>query len=36
VDRLIEVLDEKIIAPAEARFAELLARKAEEMRGEHI
>jgi hypothetical protein len=36
VDALIAALDEKIIRPAEARFAELLARKAETMRGEHI
>ena len=36
VDALIASLDEKIIRPAEARFAELLARKAETMRGEHV
>ena len=36
VDALIASLDEKIIKPAEARFAELLARKAETMRGEHV
>jgi Pentapeptide repeats (8 copies) len=36
VDALIASLDEKIIRPAEARFVELLARKAETMRGEHI
>ena len=35
-DALIASLDEKIIRPAEARFVELLARKAETMRGEHI
>lgn len=32
VDRLIEVLDAEIIAPAQARFADLLARKAEQVR----
>jgi hypothetical protein len=32
VDRLIEVLDAEIVRPAQARFAELLARKAEELR----
>jgi hypothetical protein len=36
VDALIASLDEKIIRPAEARFAELLARKAERMKGEHV
>lgn len=36
VDALIASLDEKIIRPAEARFAELLARKAEKMKGEHV
>jgi Pentapeptide repeats (8 copies) len=36
VDALIASLDEKIIKPADARFAELLARKAETMRGEHV
>ena len=36
VDTLIASLDEKIIKPAEARFVELLARKAERMRGEHV
>jgi len=36
LDALIGVLDEKIIRPAEVRFAELLARKAEKMRGEHV
>jgi hypothetical protein len=29
-------LDEKIIRPAEARFVELLKRKAERMKGEHV
>jgi hypothetical protein len=36
VDALIASLDEKIIRPAEARFVELLKRKAETMGGEHI
>ena len=36
VDALIASLDEKIIKPAEVRFAELLARKAETMKGEHV
>ncbi len=36
LDALIGALDEKIIRPAEARFAELLARKAERMKGEHV
>jgi hypothetical protein len=29
-------LDARIIGSAEARFAELLARKAEKMKGEHL
>jgi hypothetical protein len=36
LDALVGSLDEKIIRPAEARFAELLARKAETMKGEHV
>ncbi len=36
LDALVEAVDEKIIRPAEARFAELLARKAERMKGEHV
>ncbi len=32
VDRLIEVLDAEIVKPAQVRFAELLARKAEHLR----
>jgi hypothetical protein len=36
VDVLIGALDEKIIKPAEVKFAELLARKAEKMKGEHV
>ncbi len=35
-DALVGALDEKIIRPAELRFAELLARKAEKMKGEHV
>jgi hypothetical protein len=36
LDALVLPLDEKIIRPAEIRFAELLARKAEKMKGEHV
>ena len=36
VDMLIASLDEKIIQPAEARFVELLKRKADTMGGEHV
>jgi hypothetical protein len=36
VDALIPSLDEKIIQPAEARFVELLKRKADTMEGEHV
>ena len=36
VDALVASLDEKIIRPAEARFVELLKRKADTMGGEHI
>jgi hypothetical protein len=36
VDALIASLDERIIKPAEVRFVELLARKAETMKGEHV
>ena len=36
LDKLIASLDEKIIQPAEARFVELLKRKADTMGGEHI
>ena len=36
VDALIASLDEKIIQPAEARFVELVRRKAETMGGEHV
>jgi hypothetical protein len=36
VDALTASLDEKIIKPAEARFVELVKRKAETMGGEHV
>jgi hypothetical protein len=36
VDALIASLDDKIIKPAEARFVELVKRKAETMGGEHV
>jgi Pentapeptide repeats (8 copies) len=36
LDGLVLALDERIIRPAEARFIELLARKAERMKGEHV
>jgi pentapeptide repeat protein len=36
LDALVGALDEKIIEPAKVRFAELLARKAEKMKGEHV
>jgi hypothetical protein len=36
LDALAGALDEKIIRPAEIRFAELLARKAEKLKGEHV
>ena len=36
VDALVASLDEKIIRPAEARFVELLKRKADTMGGKHI
>jgi len=32
----LAALDARIIGSAEARFAELLARKAEKMKGEHL
>jgi len=34
LEALVDALDEKIIKPAEQRFAEL--RKAERMQGEHV
>ena len=36
LEALAAALDEKIIKPAEIKFAELLARKAERMKGEHV
>ena len=36
VDRLIEVLDTEVVRPAQTRFAELLARKAEKLRVKDI
>jgi Pentapeptide repeats (8 copies) len=36
VDRLIEVLDTEIVRPAQAKFADLLARKAEKLRVKDI
>jgi hypothetical protein len=36
VDRLIEVLEEKVIRPAEAKFNELLARRTQQLRVENI
>jgi uncharacterized protein YjbI with pentapeptide repeats len=35
-DALIEALDKEIIEPAEARFDELIVRKAERMKGRHV
>jgi hypothetical protein len=36
IDRLVEVLDAEVIEPAQVRFAELLARKAANLRGREI
>ena len=36
LEALVAALDDKIIKPAEIRFGELLARKAERMKGEHV
>jgi hypothetical protein len=36
LDGLVAALDDKIIRPAEARVVELLARKAEMTKGEHV
>jgi hypothetical protein len=36
VDRLIEVLEEKIVRPAEAKFTELLARRTSQLRVENV
>jgi hypothetical protein len=35
-DALVGALDTKIIRPSEVRFKELIDRKAEEMKGEHV
>ena len=36
LDALVGALDKEIIRPAEVRFAELLARKAQRMKGKHV
>jgi hypothetical protein len=36
LDRLVDALDTEIIKPAEVRFVDLIARRAEEMKGKHI
>jgi hypothetical protein len=36
LDALVAALDEEIIKPSEARFDELVIRKAEKMRGRHV
>jgi hypothetical protein len=36
VDRLIEVLEDKVVRPAEAKFNELLARRTKQLRVENI
>jgi hypothetical protein len=36
VDRLIEVLEDKIVRPAEAKFNELLAVRTEQLRVDNI
>jgi hypothetical protein len=36
VDRLIEVLEDKVIRPAEAKFNELLARRTERLRVDNV
>jgi hypothetical protein len=36
VDRLIEVLEEKIVRPAEAKFNELLVRRTKKLRVEDV
>jgi hypothetical protein len=36
VDRLIEVLEDKVVRPAEAKFNELLARRTEQLRVENV
>jgi hypothetical protein len=36
VDRLIEALEEKVVRPAEAKFNQLLARRADKLRVDNI
>ena len=36
VNRLVEVLEEKIVRPAEAKFNELLARRTNQLRVENV
>jgi hypothetical protein len=36
VQRLIEVLEDKVVRPAEAKFNELLARRTQQLRIENI
>ena len=36
VDRLIEVLEDKVVSPAEAKFNELLARRTKLLRVENV
>jgi hypothetical protein len=36
LDALVGALDQEIIGPAEARFDELVVRKAEKMKGKHV
>ena len=36
VDRLLEVLEDKIVRPAEAKFNELLARRTEQLRIKNV
>jgi hypothetical protein len=36
LDALVGALDQEIIGPAETRFAELIMRKAETMKGKHV
>ena len=36
IDRLLEVLEDKIVRPAEAKFNELLARRTEKLRVENV
>ena len=36
VDRLIEMLEDKVVRPAEAKFTELLARRTNQLRVENV